>query len=376
MSLSPQEQFKKFLESSKETLILLPENPSADAIGSAWALYFFLEKKKNNPAIAFSSQVPQKFNFLPTPEKILNEISGARDFVLSFDTGRNKIMQIRQEETEGRFNIFVTPEKGSIDPRDFSFILAKFKYDLIVVIDSPDLESLGEIYTKNTDLFFEVPVINIDNRSSNDNFGQINIIDVTASSSSEIMNQILEDLDVSLVDKKIATCLLSGLIGATNSFQRKNTTPKALLASASLMDKGADQQEIVRWLYKTQPLHVLKLWGRAMAKINWDAKSQHIWSVISVEDFVQSRSNPEDLVLILEKLEENYKEGKIFSLIYNDTPESSVVMIKVANVELIEKIKIKLGGKIKQDILIVKMENSNLFEVGNIIAERIKLLEQ
>ena len=44
MSLSPQEQFKTFLENSKDILILIPENPSADAVGSAWALYHLLEK--------------------------------------------------------------------------------------------------------------------------------------------------------------------------------------------------------------------------------------------------------------------------------------------------------------------------------------------
>lgn len=376
MSLSSQEQLKKFLDNSKEVLILIPENPSADAIGSAWGLYFFLKKKNIIPVIAFPDQVQQKFNFLPKPENILNEISGARDFVLSFDISRNKIMKVSQEEKENRFNIFVTPEKGSIDPRDFSFILAKFKYDLVIVIDSPDLEKLGSIYTKNTDLFFEVPVVNIDNKSSNDNFGQINLVDVTASSSSEIVTQTLENLDVDLIDKKIATCLLTGLIGATNSFQKKNTTPRALLASANLMDRGADQQEIVRWLFKTQPLHVLKLWGRAMAKINWDEKSRHIWSAISVEDFVQSRSNYNDLPQILEKLEENYKEGKIFSLVYNDTPESSVVMIKVSGIDLMTKIFPQFDGEIKQELLILKVQNSNLIEVGNAVAEKIRSLDK
>lgn len=372
MSLSPQEQFKKFLDDSKEVLILIPENPTSDAVGSAWALYWFLEKRDTNPTIAFSNHLNQKFSFLPKPKNVLREISGARDFVLSFDTSRNKIMRIRQEEHDGRFNILVTPERGSIDPRDFSFILAKFKYDLIVVIDSPDLEKLGQIYAKNPDLFFEIPLVNIDHRSDNDNFGQINLVDVTASSSSEILAQIFENIDPSAIDKDIATCLLAGLIGATDSFQKKNTTPKALSISASLMDKEADQQEIIRWLYKTQPLHILKLWGRAMAKINWDEKSKLAWSALSVEDFVQSRSTPEDLPLILEKLEENYSEGKIFMLIYNDTPKTSVALVKPAGMEMMKKIYPQFEGNIIRGSLEIKIENSNLAEVGRVVAEKIK----
>ena len=372
MSLSTHEQFKKFLENSKEVLILIPENPSADAVGSAWALYYFLEKMRINPTIAFTNHLSEKFNFLPRPKNILAEISGARDFVLSFDTERNKIMGIRQEEKDGRYNIFVTPEKGSIDPRDFSFILAKFKYDLTVVIGSSDLEKLGTLYTKNTDLFFEIPIVNIDHKSDNDNFGQINLVNVTASSTAEILADFFENFNSDLIDKNIATCLLTGLIGATDSFQKKNTTPKSLSAAAKLMDFKADQQEIVRWLYKTQPLHILKLWGRAMAKINWDESSQLVWSAISVEDFVQSRSTPEDLPLIMEKLQENYSEGKIFMAIYNDTPQTAVALIKTDGIETMKKIYPQLDGSINRGMLEIKIERSNLNEVGQALAEKIK----
>lgn len=371
MSLEPKEQFKKFLTDSKETLILIPENPSADAVGSAWALYRFLEKNGSLPTIAFSNNLSPKFDFLLKPERILTEISGARDFVLSFDTTRNKIIRLRQEETTDHFNIFVTPEKGSVDPRDFSFILAKFKYDFVIVIDSPDLEKLGEVYTKNTDLFFEVPVANIDHHSDNDNFGQINLVSLTASSSSEILAEFMQDNAPELIDKNIATCLLTGLIGATDSFQKKNTTPKALSLAAWLMDKGADQQEIVRWLYKTQPLHILKLWGRAMAKINWAEKSQLVWSELTVEDFVQSRASASDLPLIIEKLEENYSEGKIFMSVYNDTPTSSIALIKASTLETIKKIYPQFDGNIVRGLLEIKLENSNLTEVGKALVERI-----
>jgi nanoRNase/pAp phosphatase (c-di-AMP/oligoRNAs hydrolase) len=374
MSLTPQEQFKKFLEGSKDILILIPENPSADAVGSAWALYFFLENKKLVPTIAFSNNLSKKFDFLPKPGNLLNEISGARDFVLSFDIARNKIIKIRSEEKDNKFVIYLTPERGSIDPRDFSFILAKFKYDLIIVIDSPDLERLGKLYADNTDLFFEVPIVNIDRRSDNDNFGQINLVDVISSSCSEILTHALETIDQTLVDKTVATCLLSGIIGATDSFQKKNTTPKSFATAAMLMDKGADQQEIVRWLYKTHPLHILKLWGRAMAKLNWDPESKLVWSDIGLDDFIQSRASANDLTLILEKLQESYSEGKIFMALYNDTPSSSMAYIKTADIEIAKKIYLAFGGEIRRGILEIKFEKSDLKELGKIISEKMKSL--
>lgn len=372
MSLELQEQFKNFVEKSKDVLILIPENPSGDAVGSAWALYFFLKKKGGKATIAFSNHLSDKYSFLPKPEEILTEISGARDFVLSFDTTYNKIQGIRTEKTADKFNIYLTPEKSTLNPKDFSFILAQFRYDLIIVLDSPDLERLGKIYEKNPDLFFEVPIINIDHRGDNDNFGQINLIDITASSCSEILGIALEQIDAILIDKNIADCLLTGIISATESFQKKNTTPRALLAAATLMDKGADQQTIIRWLYKTQPLHILKLWGRAMAKLSLDEQTKLVWTSLSVEDFVQSRSNLNDVLVILEKLQENYSDGKIFMALYNDTPNSTLANIKSANLDLLKKIGSFFESTLKRDVLEIKITTLNLIESGEVIAKKIK----
>lgn len=374
MSLEPFEQFKQFLEKSKDILILIPENSNGDGVGSAWALYFFLQKRGLEATIATSGIIPDKYSFLPRPEKILNEISGARDFVLSFNTTFNKIVNLRSEKTDDKFNIYLTPERGAIDPRDFSFILAKFKYDLIVVLDASDLEKLGKIYETNPDLFFEVPIVNIDHKSNNENFGQINLTDITASSSCEILTGILEKIDPLAIDKNIAECLLTGIMSATESFQRKNTTPKTLLTAATLMDQGADQQAIVRWLYKTHPLHILKLWGRSMAKLNWDNVSKLAWTVLMVEDFIQSRSKPEDLALILEKLQENYNEGKFFAAIYNDTPETSVALIKSTSPENLAQLNQILHGTLDLDYLKTNIALGNLEEAGKVLNEKIKEL--
>ncbi len=374
MSLEPFEQFKQFLEKSKDILILIPENPSGDAIGSAWALYFFLRKRSLEVTVATAANISEKYSFLPQPEKILNEISGARDFVLSFNTTFNKIVNLRSEKTEEKFNIYLTPEKGAIDPRDFSFILAKFKYDLIIVLDASDLEKLGKIYEANPDLFFEVPIVNIDHKSNNENFGQINLTDITASSSSEILTGILQKIDPLSIDKGVADCLLTGIMSATESFQKKNTTPKTLLAAATLMDQGADQQTIVRWLYKTHPLHILKLWGRSMAKLNWDNVSKLAWTTLTVEDFIQSRSKPDDLYSILEKLQENYNDGKFFAAIYNDTQETSIALIKSTAPENLLQLNQILQGTFNQNYLKINIALSDLEEAGKALNEKIKEL--
>lgn len=375
MGWEPIKQFERLLSQSNHILILLGQNPSGDAIGSAWALSFFLRKRKVEAivAVADKDEFVKRYSFLPAPEQLIDDISGSRDFMLAFNTKHNAIMNIRTEQDEEETRIFITPQKGSIDPRDFSFIPAKFKYDLVIVLDSPDKESLGKVYEENPDIFYEVPVVNIDHHNENDNFGQVNIVDLTASSTAEILAGVFSSIDPNGVDETIAKCLLTGIIESTNSFQKKNTTPKALQLSAMLMSKGADQQEIIRYLYKTQPFHLLKLWGRIMARLIWEESVQLVWAPVFLDDFVQSRSNPKDIPLILEKIKENYSAGKIFMILYNDTPDSSRGIIKCVNHELLKRVAQQLEGTIRGNMCVFEQPIGDVNLCGKQIIEKLRL---
>ncbi|MFC1609123.1 bifunctional oligoribonuclease/PAP phosphatase NrnA [Patescibacteria group bacterium] len=366
--MEPKQQIEKLLGKSSSILILLPSNANSDLISASYALSFLFEEKKVKSTIVVSNKnKAEKLNFLPQPKTLKSELSQARDFILAFNTTKNKIANVRTEEKKDELRIYISPEKGSIRPQDFSFIPAKFNYDLVITLGATDKESLGKIFENNPDIFYEVPVINIDNHSNNDEFGQVNIVDVMSSSVCEILTDLLlGDGDDSNLPKPVAQCLLTGIIDATESFQNKKTTPKSLQVSARLMGWGADQQEIIRHLYKTQPLHILKLWGRVMAKLNWNSELQLVWSSIAVEDFVQSRSNPEDAPLILDKIQKNYSSGKIFMLVYNEIPNSVKGIVKSSNQEALRKISLVLNGKMTDDDLCeFQLENCSEDEIEN-----------
>jgi nanoRNase/pAp phosphatase (c-di-AMP/oligoRNAs hydrolase) len=121
----------------------------------------------------------------------------------------------------------------------------------------------------------------------------------------------------------VSESLLAGIVSATESFQKKNTTPKALHIASLLMERGADQQKIVRSLYKTQPLHLLKLWGRVMAGVKWNESLRLIWALVGLEDLVQARSRSEDLPQVLEKIRTNYSTAALFLILY---PESNALV--------------------------------------------------
>ncbi|MFA6183933.1 MAG: DHH family phosphoesterase [Parcubacteria group bacterium] len=374
MALKIIDQLKESITSAKKILILLPENPTNDATSSGIALYLFLKEKNIESDIAVSDPLQNinKLNFLPKPENIYNNVLSARDFILSFNTKYNKITNVKTKEFPNETRIYITPENGTIDPRDFSFIPAEFKYDLLICVNSPDKESFGKIFEDNSDIFYEVPIINIDNHSTNDNFGQINFINIKASSVAEIIFDIFSELDKSLIKNDIAKCLLTGIISSTKSFQNSKTTPHALKISSELMTQGANQQEIIRHLFKTQPFNILKLWGRIMSKLKWDATLKLAWSIVSLEDFVQSRTEPSDISFILDKIQSNYDLGEIFLILYVASNQKIKGIIKFSNPDRLATLSQFENGSIAGDFYKFELNSENVDEAEKYCLEKLR----
>jgi len=374
MSLTSQEQIKSQIESAESILILTRKKPSGDALAASWGFFHLLKSLGKNPTLLDRNYQNEKIKFLPQPEQIEKEIKGARDFVLSFSTARNKIIDFRTENKIDTFDIYITPEKETIDPRDFSFIPAKFKYDLVIILGCQNLDGLGEIREKNSDLFFEVPIINIDNSNANENFAQINLVDMTASSIAEVITGLAKSVWEKQFTSGIAQCFLTGLISATSNFQNKKTTPQTFLSASWLIEKGANQQEIIRSLFKTQSFPFLKLWGRVMARLNWDDKLKLAWSMVSIEDFVQSRTKPAELPLILEKIKDNFSAGRYFVILYSETLDKSIAILKTSESGSLKDIQKKCGGEAANGHLEIVFEGKNILEAEKDLLAKLNSL--
>jgi nanoRNase/pAp phosphatase (c-di-AMP/oligoRNAs hydrolase) len=354
MSLTKEAQFLELLKPALHPLILLPPFPTRDAIASGLALAHFTTALGKKPTLAAEriDERREDLGFLAWPETVLTAISGARDFVLSFNTEHNNILNVRTERLDQELRIHLTPEHGTIDPRDFSFILAKYKYDVVLTIDAPDKDSLGKLYEDNPDIFYEVPIINIDRHSNNEQYGQLNLVDVTASSASEIVAHFIETVGPEFIDPTVAEALLTGIMSATDSFQKKNTTPKTLQLASALMGHGADQQKIVKSLYKTQPLHILKLWGRIMGNIRTNEKLHLMWAPVTLEDLIESHSKSDDLPIVLDKIRNNYSGATVFALFFKESARSMRVFIKSQQEDRLEHVlSVFSGSQLVGDML-------------------------
>ncbi len=356
MSLSPDQQFHDLMKKSLHPLVLLSPYPSRDDTATALALTRFLESL-GKPVTFAADRVEeslQELPFLARPSEVLPALSGARDFVLSFNTVHNRILDVRTAQEGDEYRIYLTPAKGTIDPRDFSFIPAHYRFDVAIIIGAPDKEHLGKIFEDNPDIFYEVPLVNIDTSSQNELFGQINLVDITASSKAEILTEFLERTVPGALTEALSEALLAGIMSATESFQKKNTTPRALKAAATLMAHGADQQKIVRALYRTEPLPLLKLWGRALSHVRWDEVHRLILAPVSLEDLVQSRAHTHDLGLVLEKIRGSFSAATTFALFFQESPTTVRLLIKCQSSEALSRLATALLPSVLQgDVLVV-----------------------
>lgn len=302
--LSPKQQVVERIKSAHKVLVLTHKNPDGDALGSMSALFMML-KKIGKEAIAVCNDTPPTvFSFLPSASEIVQNFAGVRDFVVSLDVSNIKADKIMYKIEDNHLNIVITPESGQFEQTMVSFPAGGYNFDLIIVLDSPDLERIGTPYEKNPDVFFETPVINIDHHAGNDFFGQVNLVELNATSTAEILVSVFEALSTekSPFDEDIATALLTGIITDTGSFQNANTTPKSLTIAAQLVAAGGDREDIIKRIYKTRTLSTLRLWGRALTNIHDEKGYGFVWSRLSKKDFMEVAAAEDESSGVIDEL--------------------------------------------------------------------------
>lgn len=306
MELTPKQQTVELVRSAERILVVTHAGLDGDAVGSCLALMLALRKLGKDVVAAAPDSLPGSFQFLPGADELANEIGGTKDFIISVDTSRVAVEKLGYKTLaeEKKLNIVITPVRGAFSTNDVSFGSGSLKFDLIIVLDSPEIERLGDLFHTQAQFFYETPLVNIDHHPGNDFFGKVNWVDLTATSTAEILVALLESLgrEKSLLDADIATCLLTGITTDTESFQNATTTPKSLTVAAQLVAAGGRQQEIVQRIYRAKALSTLRLWGKALTKIQEEPPYRFLWSRISSEDLKSVQADEAELSGVADEL--------------------------------------------------------------------------
>lgn len=297
-------QIKERLAASQSTLIALKKNWGGDDLASALALAWHLESQgKVATIVAQGFAFPKNFRFLKPDDRLfLGALRQLRKFVITVDMARAKLAEFSYSVDGDKMHIYLTPEEGMFEPRDVSTKNAGYRYDCIVTLGVPDLVSLGETFETQAEFFYATPIINIDHTSGNEHYGQINHVDLVATTTAEIVHLLLRDTLGATIDPRLATALLTGIIAGTKSFRSAVITPRCLDIVSELISRGADREAIMHHLYRTRSITTLKLWGRVLTHIQESPEHKLIWSTITAADLVATGASPVDASDVLDEL--------------------------------------------------------------------------
>jgi phosphoesterase RecJ-like protein len=155
---------------------------------------------------------------------------------------------------------------------------------VLLALDCANESRLGRDYAE---LLERAPlVVDIDHHHDNTRFGDVNVIVGDASSTGEIMRDLLRLLDVELTPE-IAEALYIALVTDTGRFQYSNTTPHALRLAAELLEAGADFQRVFQGVYESVEFAKLKLLARALERAEIYDGGRLVISHLVRDDFLE-----------------------------------------------------------------------------------------
>jgi phosphoesterase RecJ-like protein len=201
------------IRSNERFLLVTHENPDGDALGSILAMKLALDSLRKDSVMYVGGEMalPPDYEFMPLEE-------------------------LRRELPEDTVGRLVLSLDSATAPRTRI---------------PPEVLAAAPI------------VVDIDHHHDNTRFGTINLVVPDASSTAEIVRDLLRELDVSLTPE-IAEAIYIALDTDTGRFQYANTTQKAHELAIELMEHGVEPQEIFRRIYEAVPFARQKLKGKAL----------------------------------------------------------------------------------------------------------------
>ncbi len=209
------------LQTPKSCVVLSHRNPDGDALGSSLGLSLFLQALNHQVRVIFPSEYPVNFEWLPQTEEVL-------------------IYDIHSKDCEELIK----------------------KADLIFCLDFNSLERID----KMAPLVMEnrAPKIMIDHHMDPEPFADLVFSDLTASSTAEIVYDIICELGKSdKLSLPIIDCIYTGIMTDTGSFHHA-TSSKVFQILSTLKAKGLNDTLIQELVNNSLPDKYLKLLGHCL----------------------------------------------------------------------------------------------------------------
>lgn len=219
------------LRGAGEVAISCHVSPDGDAFGSMLGLGLHLESLGKKVWMSWGSAeayIPDNYRFLPGVDRILS-----------------------QDQVPDAAEVFVAIDCG--DQRRLEQLTPKF-------------------LAAGTRL-------NIDHHVSNNNFGDINLVDSGRASSAELALELIQRMG-GAVTPEIATALYTGVVTDTGRFQYSNTSPATLQAAVALREAGADHLTVAEQIFESAPFDQLRILGKVLSRARLEDGIVYSWLML------------------------------------------------------------------------------------------------
>ena len=229
--------------------------PDGDALGSLFGLAHVLKNADKKVDVYVSGQVPKRLQFM------------AEDYADSY---------------------YIAPQDK--------------KYDLCIAVDCGDEKRLG-VYQE---MFFAAKdTLNIDHHISNIGFARYNLVRQQASSTGEILFELLKQMCVCW-DAITASLIYGSIASDTGCFRFSNTTASTHIYAAELMQNGANFVKYNKKLFDTHTKTALKAQAYVIENIQYYYDGKVAAASISdqtLQEMGASKEDTEGLIDVLKKIE-------------------------------------------------------------------------
>lgn len=251
--------FKDKIKESHNILIVGHLRPDGDAISSCCAIQEILKQLNKKGEIFCSGNLPVNFSYLPNYYQINSNIDDLRDKI-----------ECRKDNLLDCFDLLIVVDCGSLARTNLSQEIKKSRLNK------------------------KPYIIEIDHHPKIDNYSDLEIREIQAASTTEIIYDIPSHLKLNL-NKNLSECLLTGIVTDTGNFFYPNASAKTLKIAAQLLEKGANLSKIIKNVSAYKNLATFKLWGLAMDRLKVHPNYDFAFSVLSLDDLESISSDWEEI---------------------------------------------------------------------------------
>lgn len=229
------EEFERIVKDSKNILIISHVNPDGDTLGTMCALQSAIYKQfKKKAEMLILSKLPKVYEFLP-------------------NIGEAKTLDMFDKSRE---------------------------YDLVIAVDVASLDRLID-----AQILFEKAKysINLDHHRTNNNYGDLAIVQPKASSSGEVLYKLLKSLNWEL-DFNTITCIYTAILTDTGGFRFENTSAEVFRIAAELTEAGIDPKYMYRKCYESKSKAIVLFQNYCVSKAIFTCEDRIAYTIVYKKD--------------------------------------------------------------------------------------------